>query len=129
MKKKLYYALPFIVVPAAMLLCELLDNLEPLNMSFYILAALLLLSSALFGFFSPSRRSVDAWITLAMPLSLFCFLFVLGFLSKNDLETRFHLYLAVHTSLQPFALFLYAVMAITALVFSLKFFRRKRIGP
>ena len=129
MKKKLYYALPFIVVPAVMLLCELLVNLELLNMSFYLLAALLLLSSALFGFFSPSKRSVDAWITLAMPLSLFCFMFVLGFLSKDDLETRFHLYLAVHASLQPFALFLYAVMAITALVFSLKFFRRKRIGP
>ena len=126
MKKKLYYALPFIVVPAVMLLCELLDNLELLNMSFYLLAALLLLSSALFGFFSPSRRSVDAWITLAMPLSLFCFMFVLGFLSKDDLETRFHLYLAVHASLQPFSLFLYAVMASTAFVFSLKFFRRKK---
>ena len=127
MKKKLYYVLPFIVVPAIMLFCELLDNTELLKMNPYILGALLVLSSALFGFFSPSDRSVDYLITLVMPLSLFGFMFVAGFLSKSDLETRFHLSEAVGTSFQPISLFFYAVMAIIAFVASLKLFRRPKI--
>lgn len=123
MKKKSYYVLPFIVIPALMLLFELLDNIELLKMNPYITGAFLLLFSALFGFLSPSDRSVDYVIAIVMPLSLFCFMFVGGFLSTSDLETRFHLYKAVDTSFQPIALFLYVAMTIIAFVASFKFFR------
>lgn len=127
MKKKLYYVLPFIVVPTLVLLCELLDNIELLKMNPYILGVFLVLSSAFFGFLSPSDRSVDYLITLVMPLSLFCFMFVGGFLSKSDLETRFHLSNAVDISFQPIALFFYVAMAIIAFVASLKFFKNLKI--
>ncbi len=127
MKKKLYYILPFIVVPALMLFCELLDNTELLKMNPYIMGAFLLLFSALFGFLSPSDRSVDYVIAIVMPLSLFCFMFVVGFLSTDDLGTRFYLYKAVDTSFQPIALFLYVAMTIIAFVASLKVFRNLKI--
>ena len=128
MKKKLYYALPFIVVPALMLFCELLDNIELIEMNPYIMGAFLLLFSALFGFLSPSDRSVDYVIAIVMPLSLFCFMFVVGFLSSSDLGTRFHLHKAVDISFQPIALFLYVAMTIIAFVASLKFFRNLKIS-
>ena len=127
MKKKLYYVLPFIVVPTLMLFCELLDNIELLKMSPYIMGSFLILASVVFGFLSPSDRSVDCLITLVMPLSLFCFMFVGGFLSKCDLETQFHLSIAINVSFQPIALLLYVAMAITTFVASLKFFRNIKI--
>ncbi len=123
MKKKLYYVLPFVVVPTLMLFCELLDNLELLKMTPYLIGAFLILCSAVFGFFSPSKKSVDFLIALIMPVSLFCFMFVVGFLDKSDLETRFHLYKAVNASFQPSALFMYFAMAIITFIVSLKFFR------
>ena len=123
MKKKLYYAMPFIVVPVLMLFCELLDNLELLKMNPYIIGTLLLLSSAVFGFLSPSDRNVDCLITAIMPISLFCFMFVVGFFSKCDLETRFHLNIAVDASFQPIALLLYFAMATVTILASIKSFR------
>ena len=123
MKKKLYYVIPFIVVPILMLLCEILDNAELLNMNTYVLCGVLALSSAVFGFLSPSNKSMDYLLTLIMPLSLFCTMFVCGFLSKSDLGSRFHIYRAVDVAVQPIALFLYFAMAIIASVASLKYFR------
>ena len=123
MRKKLYYALPFIAVPALMLFCELLDNLELIKMTPYVLGALLILCSAVFGFFSPSEKSIDYLISLIMPLSLFSTMFVVGFLDKSDLETRFHLYKAINASFQPTVLFMYLAMAIITFIVSIKFFR------
>ena len=123
MKKKLYYVIPFIVVPILMLLCEILDNAELLNMNTYVLCGVLALSSAVFGFLSPSNKSMDYLLTLIMPLSLFCTMFVCGFLSKSDLGSRFHIYRAVDVAVQPIALILYFAMAIIASVASLKYFR------
>ena len=123
MKKRLYYMIPFIVTPILMLSCELLDNMELLKMSPYVLGLFLAISSAIFGFLSPSDKTADYLITLIMPLSLFCFMFVAGFLSKSDLETRFHIDTALDAAFQPIALILYAAMAIITLVASLKFFR------
>ena len=123
MKKKLYYVIPFIVVPILMLLCEIFDNAELLNMNTYVLCGVLALSSAVFGFLSPSNKSMDYLLTLIMPLSLFCTMFVCGFLSKSDLGSRFHIYRAVDVAVQPIALILYFAMAIIASVASLKYFR------
>ena len=127
MKKKLYYVMPFIIVPLLILSCELLEDTELLKMNPYIFGAFLVLSSAIFGFFSPSNKSVDYLITLIMPLSLFCSMFVGGFLSKSDLETRFHLHIAVDVAFQPIALIFYFAMAIITFITSLKFFKNLKI--
>ena len=123
MKKKLYYVMPFIVVPTLMLLCEVLDNAELLKMNIYILSGILVLSSAFFGFLSPSNKSIDYLLTLIMPLSFFCFMFVVGFLGEDDMGGRFHIYKAVDAAFQPIALILYLAMAMITLIASLKCFR------
>ena len=123
MKKKLYYAIPFIAVPLLLLLCELLDNVKLLQMSPYILGALLLLFSLAIGFFSATHRTFDYLLTAIVPLSLFCSMFVAGFLDKSDLETRSHLYKAVNAAFQPIVLQLYFLMAIVTFLASFKSFR------
>ena len=124
MKQKLYYAIPFAAVPLLLLLlCEVLDNMNLLQLSPYILGAMLLLFSVAMGFFSTTHRTFDYSLTAIMPLSLFCCMFVAGFLDKNDLETRFHLYKAVNAAFQPIALQLYFLMAIATFLASFKSFR------
>ena len=120
MKKKLYYVIPFVSVPLLLLLCELLNNAKLLQMSPYILGALLLLFSLAMGFFSTTHRTFDYLLTAIMPLSLFCCMFVVGFLDKSDLETRFHLYKAVNAAFQPIALLLYLLMAFVTFLASFK---------
>ena len=110
MKKKLYYVTPFVAVPLLSLLCEVLDNMNLLPMSPYILSAIFLLFSGAMAFFSPSSKTFDYLLTTIMPLSLFCCMFAAGFLDKSDLETRFHLYKAVNAAFQPIALQLYFLM-------------------
>ena len=130
MKKKLYYVTPFVAVPLLLLLCEVLDNMNLLPMSPYILSAILLLFSGAMAFFSPSSKTFDYLLTLIMPLSLFLCMFVVGFLGESDLGTRFHLYKAVDAAFQPIALLLYFLMAIVAFLASFKHFRdiKKRIS-
>jgi hypothetical protein len=130
MKKKLYYVTPFVAVPLLLLLCEVLDNMNLLPMSPYILSAILLLFSGAMAFFSPSSKTFDYLLTLIMPLSLFLCMFVVGFLGESDLGTRFHLYKAVDAAFQPIALLLYFLMAIVAFLTSFKHFRdiKKRIS-
>ena len=123
MKQKLYYAIPFATVPLLLLLCEVLDNMKLLQMSPYILGAVLLLFSVALGIFSTTHRTFDYLLTAIMPISLFCYMFVGGFLDKNDLETRFHLYRAVNVAFQPIALLLYFLMAIVTFLASFKRFR------
>ena len=120
MKRMLYYALPFAAVPLLLLLCEVLDNMKLLQMSPYILGAVLLLFSSTMGFFSTTRRNFDYLLTAIMPMSLFCCMFVGGFLDKSDLETRFHLYKAVDVAFQPIALILYFLMAVVTFLASFK---------
>ena len=130
MKKKLYYVTPFVAVPLLLLLCEVLDNMNLLPMSPYILSAIFLLFSGAMAFFSPSSKTFDYLLTLIMPLSLFLCMFVVGFLGESDLGTRFHLYKAVDAAFQPIALLLYFLMAIVAFLTSFKHFRdiKKRIS-
>ena len=123
MKKKLYYVIPFVAVPLLLLLCELLNNAKLLQMSPYILGTLLLLFSLAMGFFSTTHRTFDYLLTAIMPISLFCCMFIAGFLDKSDLETRFHLYKAVNAAFQPIALQLYFLMAIATFLASFKSFR------
>lgn len=126
MKKKLYYITPFVVVPLSLLLCELLDNTNLLPMSAYMLGAVLLTFSVIVGFLSPARRIFDYWITAMMPLSLFCCMFVGGFLDKDDLEARFHFHEAINAALQPVALVLYVLMATATFLASFRYFRNVR---
>ena len=130
MKKKLYYVTPFVAVPLLSLLCVVLDNMNLLPMSPYILSAIFLLFSGAMAFFSPSSKTFDYLLTLIMPLSLFLCMFVVGFLGESDLGTRFHLYKAVDAAFQPIALLLYFLMAIVAFLTSFKHFRdiKKRIS-
>ncbi len=123
MKNKLYYLIPFVAVPLLLLLCELLDNIELLQMSPYILSALLLLFSLAIGFFSTTHRTFDYLLTAITPISLFCSMFIAGFLDKSDLETQFHLYKAVNAACQPIALQLYFLMAIVTFLASFRSFR------
>jgi len=127
MKKHIYYILPFIITPCIMLLLDLLDNLEILKMSPYIMLGVLLLFSAIAGFFSTTHKMFDYRITAIMPLSLFCTMFVAGFLTKSDLETRFHLYKAINASIQPICILLYYLMALTAFLASWKKLRNLKI--
>lgn len=112
MKQKLYCAIPFVAIPLLLLLCELLNSMKLLQMSPYILGAVLLLFSAVMGFFSTTHKAVDYLLTAVMPISLLCCMFILGFLDRDDLGGRFHLYRAVKVTFQPFALQLYISMAI-----------------
>ncbi len=123
MKKKLYLLIPFVVIPLSMLLCELLDNMELLQMSSFIAGAMFLLISAVVGFFSPTHRTFDYLLTTMMPLSLFCFMFIAGFLDQSDLGTRFLLYKAVDAAFQPMAIKLYFLMATVTFLASFKYFR------
>ena len=123
MKRKLYYLMPFIVVPILMMLLEVLNNAELLKINPYILGGVLALSSAVFGFLSPSNKNMDYLLALIMPLSFFCTMFVVGFLDKDDMGGRFHIYNAVDAAFQPIALIFYFAMAIITLVASLKCFR------
>ncbi len=104
-------------------ICEMLDNMNILQMSPYILGAVLLLFSVAMGLFSTTHRTFDYLLTAIMPISLFCCMFVGGFLDKSDLETRFHLYKAVNTAFQPIILQLYLLMVITTFLASFKGFR------
>ena len=124
MKKKLYYVIPFVAVPILLLLCDVLDNKKLLQMNPYIISAVLLLFSVAMGFFSTTLKTFDYLLTVIMPISLFCFMFVEGFLSLSDLDSRFHLYKAVKTAFQPIALQLYFLMAITTFFASFKHFRK-----
>ena len=124
MKKKLYYVIPFVAVPLLLLICDELDNTELFPMTPCTITSLLLIFSVAMGFFSTTNKTFDYLLTVIMPISLFCFMFVGGFLSLGDLESRFHLYKAVKAAFQPIALQLYFLMAITTFLASFKHFRK-----
>lgn len=123
MKKKLYYVLPFVAVPLLLLICDMLDNMNILQMSSYIGTAVLLFFSVVMGFFSTTNKTFDYLLTAIMPLSFFCCMFVLGFFDMNDAQTIFSLHKAVKAAFQPICLQLYFLMGITAFLASFKRFR------
>ena len=115
--------MPFVAVPLLLLACDILDNINILQMSSYTMSALLLLFSVAMGFFSTTNKTFDYLLTAIMPISLFCFMFVGGFLSSSEVYTRFNLYKAAKTAFQPIALQLYFLMATTTFLASFKRFR------
>ena len=124
MKKKLYYVIPFVAVPLLLLICDELDNTKLFPMTPCTITSLLLIFSVVVGFSSTTHRMFDYLLVAIMPLSLFCFMFVGGFLSLSDVYNRFNLYKAVKTAFQPIALQLYFLMAITTFLASFKHFRK-----
>ena len=118
--KKLYYLVPFVSVPAIMLICELLDDAGMMRMSAFITGGLLLLGCAAVGFFSPTRKTFDCFIATLMPVALFVAMFVAGLLDQNDMGTRFQLSEALGAAFQPIALLLYLLMAGVTFFFSFK---------
>lgn len=124
MKNKLYYVIPFVAVPLLLLICDELDNTELFPMTPCTITSLLLIFSVVVGFSSTTHRMFDYLLVAIMPLSLFCFMFVGGFLSLSDVYNRFNLYKAVKTAFLPIALQLYFLMAITTFFASFKHFRK-----
>ena len=122
MKKFFYYASPFIMIPSVLLLIEHIDNLIniPLFLYFIIIPVFL---SCIMGILSPTHYKFDYIITGIMPMSLFCLMFIGGFLDKSDLGSRFHLSRAFKTALQPTCLIVYCCMAISAFLSSYNKFR------
>ena len=123
MKKFLYYIMPFIVTPALMMVCSVFDKWGLLPSSFLLLAVVCIITSAVFGFFSPTNKKVDYLMTFIMPISLFVSMFAVGFWGKWD-HSRFHLEFALEVSLQHFALISYCLVAIVTFIASYKGFRR-----
>ena len=123
MKKSLYYVIPFVAVPILLLLCDVLGNKKLLPMNPYTMSAVLLLFSVAMGFFSTTNKTFDYLLTVIMPISLFCFMFVGGFLDKECIGGRFQLYRAINVAFQPIALQWYFLMAITTFLASFKRFR------
>lgn len=126
MKKKLYYLMPIVIVPGLLLLLDLFAKMGMTAGFSYIMGAVLVLFSVVVGFLSPTHRTFDYFMTAIMPISLFCLVFILGFLEKDDLGTRFHLHKAVKASTQPIFLQLYCLMAGVTFLTSFKKLRNLR---
>ena len=123
MKKFLYYIMPFIVTPALMMVCSVFGNWGLLPLSFFSLAVVFIITSAVFGFFTSTNKKFDYLMTFIMPISLFVSMFAVGFWGKWD-HSRFHLEFALEVSLQHFALISYCLVAIVTFIASYKGFRR-----
>ena len=120
MKKKIYYASPFIIISVLLLTTDFLHKIGLIKMSPYISTALLILTSIVLGNLSPTNKKFDYLMTAIVPLSFFILMFVVGFLDKSDLETRFHLYKAFRAAFQPWVLFDCLAMALTTFLASFK---------
>lgn len=125
MKKCIYYTIPFVLIPAVMLLCEYIDNTNAIPMSPFFCIITLIFISFIMGILSHSNNNFDYVMSAIMPLSLFCFMFIIGLISKSDLGTRFHLSRAFSTAFQPVCLIEYCCMAISAFLSSHKKVRIK----
>ena len=99
---------------------DFLYKIDLIELSPYILFASLILTSIIFGNLSPTNKKFDYLMTAIVPLSFFLLMFVVGFLDKNDLETRFHLYKAFRAAFQPWVLFDCLAMALTTFLASFK---------
>ncbi len=119
-KKYFYYITPFILVPTLMLLCEHLQNTNVLSNLFLYSVIILALLSAIMGNLSPTNKKFDYLMAVIMPLSLFCLMFIGGFLDKSDLGSRFQLDRGIKTALQVPALILYGIMGLITFLSSYK---------
>lgn len=127
MKKSVYYITPFIIVPILSMLLAFLDNRALIKESTHILCVLLLFTSIIIGNITPTRKNFDYIMTVIMPLSFFCLMFIVGFLDKCDLETRFHFDRAFKAISQPLSVKMYFMMGIITFLASFKPIRVVRI--
>ena len=127
MKKVIYYSSPIIAFPIIFILLEILDDSRILELSPLIIFALVLVTAAIISNFSPSDRLFDLIITIIIPLSLICTMLIVGFLDKDDMETRFHIDRALEAAFQPLYLQLCLISLLTAFLFSFKKIRLIKI--
>ena len=111
MRKIFYYAIPFVMIPVVLLIGEYIDNAITIPIFPYFIIMPIFLSFIM-GIMSSTHNKFDYIMTVIMPLSLFCFMFIGGFFDKSDLGTMFHLDRAFKTALQPICLIEYCCMAI-----------------
>ncbi len=117
MKKVVYYALPFAVIPVFMLVTEIVDN-TVLRMNPTLLCAALCTLCAYYGYHTP-RKKFDLQATVIPPAVLLLCMFVLGFFTESDLGSRFSIERAIRIATQPIFLVICTVMAATIMLSSL----------
>ena len=123
MKKILYYIAPFVIIPLSLLLFELIAQEVIKTNGYFFLNAILLIICIVIGNLSPSHNKFDYIITLLLPLSLFCFMFIVGFLDSTETYARFSFERALNVALQTDILVTYFIMLIASFWASFKPFR------
>ena len=124
MRKIFYYISPFIIIPVVLLSCEYIDNVTTIPMfPWFIIIPIFI--SCIMGILSSTHNKFDYIMTVLMPLSLFCFMFIGGFFDKSDLETMFHLDRAFEVALQPICLIEYFCITIATFLSSHKKLRMR----
>ena len=118
--KKVYYIFPFAFVPMLLLLCDHLINLEIINMYPITLSLILIFGGVVVGNLSMSSKKFDYIMTTLMPLSFFCWTFLIGYFTTNDLETRFNFRIAFELVSYPWTLSTCRIMLLTTFVASFK---------
>ncbi len=128
-KKVVYYALPFLLIPVILLLCGWLDNAAVLKMNPAIMIILLFIIALLVGNLTPTTKNFDIAISFMAPLALFLFMFLVGLLDQGETHAVFDFRFACKTAFQQPLLFLYPLLALATFLASSKPFRiigRKR---
>ena len=118
--KKIYYILPFAFIPMLMLLCDLLTTFEIINISPSIFSLVLIFVGVVVGNLSVSSKKFDYIMTTLMPLSFFCWMFIIGYFTADDLETRFNFRIAFELVSYPWTLSTCSIMLLTTFVASFK---------
>ena len=124
MKNFLYYIMPFIVTPALMMVCSVFNRWELLNLSIFLLCAVSIIASAVFGFFSPTNKKFDYLMTFIMPLSFFFSMYIEGLFSRGEMNLWYNIDCARLLAYQPVAMLSYPLMAIVTFIASYKGFRK-----
>ena len=118
--KKVYYIFPFAFVPMLLLLCDLLTTFEIINISPSIFSLVLIFVGVVVGNLSVSSKKFDYIMTTLMPLSFFCWMFIIGYFTADDLETRFNFRIAFELVSYPWTLSTCSIMLLTTFVASFK---------
>lgn len=93
----------------------------------YFFLVILFIISSMIANFTPTQKNFDFIITAILPLSMFCTMFIDGFLDETDLGGRFYIDRAFEVAFQPIALLEYLIIAVLAFISSFKLFRISRI--
>lgn len=121
--RKLYYISPFVMVPISLLLCGYFHNIQFIEMSPCVLGAVLFLLSAVIGNLTPTDKRFDCLMAAIMPISQFVSAFVIGLWDVTEVHGRFDFGAAFQVAVQPVALLMYLVMALTAFLASFRTLR------